>query len=326
VACQPAAALLLVAALAAQPAGAADDPRDWIERMVQTLDRLNYEGTLVHVHGQDSSVMRITQRVQDGNVTEKITSADAGREIIRTRDEVTCIFPDQRTVLVEERDAAGAPDSPLRSHLPGSEGLDPALYNVAFAATERVAGRPTQAIAIRPKDGFRYGYRIWLDRDTAMPLKTQLVGDDNAILEQILFTEITLPKRIPDSAVRPSMSIETFSVRRSPAPAAGGAPEADTGWAAGELPAGFRLTVRQAKVAPDAGDGLQHLVYSDGLATVSLFIEPAVAASEQAEGLSQIGAANAYTTTVDGYMVTAVGDVPARTVELLARSARPPAP
>ena len=83
------------------------------------------------------------------------------------------------------------------------------------------------------------------------------------------------------------------------------------------------LTVRQAKVAPDAGTGLRHLVYSDGLATVSLFIEPAVAASEEAEGLSQIGAANAYTTTVDGHMITAVGEVPERTVEILAQSARP---
>jgi sigma-E factor negative regulatory protein RseB len=78
-------------------------------------------------------------------------------------------------------------------------------------------------------------------------------------------------------------------------------------------------------VAPDGGNGLRHIVYSDGLATVSLFIEPAVAASEQAEGLSQIGAANAYTAIVGGHMVTAVGEVPARTVELLARSARPAA-
>ena len=91
------------------------------------------------------------------------------------------------------------------------------------------------------------------------------------------------------------------------------------------MPPGFRLTVRQAKVAPDAGSGLRHLVYSDGLATVSLFIEPAVAASEQAEGLSQIGAANAYTTTIRGHMITAVGEVPVRTVEMFARSRDAPA-
>ena len=153
-------------------------------------------------------------------------------------------------------------------------------------------------IAIRPKDSFRYGYRISLDRATAMPLKTQLVDEQGSVLEQILFSEIMLPNRIPASAVQPSVPINTFT---SGAPLRDGdtphRPNLRTG-VRRETPPGFRLTVRQAKVAPDAGTGLRHLVYSDGLATVSLFIEPAVAASEQAEGLSQIGAANAYTTTV----------------------------
>jgi sigma-E factor negative regulatory protein RseB len=87
-----------------------------------------------------------------------------------------------------------------------------------------------------------------------------------------------------------------------------------------EVPPGFRL-LHQARRDAAAEGGMRHMVYSDGLATVSLFIEPAVAASEQAEGLSQIGAANAYTAIVGGYMVTAIGEVPPHTVEMLARSA-----
>jgi sigma-E factor negative regulatory protein RseB len=121
--------------------------------------------------------------------------------------------------------------------------------------------------------------------------------------------------------VQPAVTIDSFAVRRS-GPEAKGVHRLDD-WQAAEIPPGFRLTVPEARVAPDAGRGLRHLVYSDGLATVSLFIEPAVAASEQAEGLSQIGAANAYTTTMGGHMVTAVGEVPARTVEIFALSARP---
>lgn len=317
---------LAAAVLAGRSAAAADDPRAWLDRMARAIDELNYAGDLVHVHGGDTSVMRIVHRVEDGRVTERITSEDAEREIIRTDDTVTCIFPDQRTVLVEERDAGDAGGgSPLRAHLPGAGGLDAALYHVAFAGAERVAGRKTLAIAIRPKDGFRYGYRIWLDEQTALPLHTQLVDEAGNTMEQVRFTDIELPGTIPDSAVRPSVSTESFAVRRSPSPAAPADGPLGADWGAAELPPGFRLSVRQARVSPDARAGLRHLVYSDGLATVSLFIEPAVAASEQAEGLSQIGAANAYTTTVDGHMITAVGDVPARTVELLARSARPPA-
>lgn len=302
---------------------AADDPRAWLARMSDAVEYLNYEGTLVHLHGGDSSVLRIAHRAENGRVTERITSEDAGREIIRTDDEVTCIFPDLRTVLIEKRDDSNREQSPLRVHLPGTSEINDTLYHLSFSGSRRIAGRDTQAIAIRSKDSFRYGYRIWLDRATAMPLQTQLLDEQGEVLEQILFTEIELPERIPGSAFEPSVPVESFSVRRAPAPAANQPARAQEGWKVKELPRGFALTVRNASVMPDSGNGLRHMVYSDGLATVSLFVEPAVAASEQAEGLSQIGAANAYTTTYDGHMVTAVGEVPARTVEIFARSARP---
>jgi len=306
-------------------AAGADDPRAWLERMSYAVEYLNYEGRLIHVLGGETSTLNIAHRVENGRVTERITSDDAGREIIRNDDELTCIFPDLRTVLVEEGDDSDKSQSALRRRLPGTSSINDAFYRLAFAGTERIAGRNSQIIAIRPKDAFRYGYRLSLDRATAMPLKTQLVDEQGRMLEQILFIEIMLPKRIPGSAVQPSVTIDTFAVRRS-GPAAATRATAQLGeWGSAETPPGFRLTVPQAKVAPDAGSGLRHLVYSDGLATVSLFIEPAVAASEQAEGLSQIGAANAYTTTIGGHMVTAVGEVPARTVEIFALSARPAA-
>ncbi len=315
--------LLFCIALWPAMAASADDPRAWLARMSAAVEDLNYEGTLVYIHGDDSSVIKIAHRVENGRVTERITSDDAGREIIRTDDEVTCIFPDQRTVLIEERDEFDRTQSPLRVHLPGNNRLSETLYHLAFAGSERIAGRRTQAIAIRPKDSFRYGYRIWLDAATAMPLKTQLVDEQGSMLEQILFSDIALPTMVLSSAVQPSVPIDSFSVQRS-APRSAQLPnERREDWAATEIPPGFSLTVRNAKVTADSSNGLRHLVYSDGLATVSLFIEPAVAASEQAEGLSQIGAANAYTTTVGGQMITAVGEVPVRTVELFAKSARP---
>lgn len=313
--------LFLAALFSSAPSVAADDPHAWLERMSYAVEYLNYEGKLIHVHGAETSALNIVHRVDNGRVTERITSEDADREIIRNDDEVTRIFPDRGIVLVEARDARDKIQSPLTGHLPGASGIDNTFYILAFAGAERIAGRKAQIVAIRPKDAFRYGYRIWLDRETAMPLKTQLVNEQGNMLEQILFSEIMLPQRIPGSAVQPSLAIDSFTVRRSTP--SGISADDQEGWNATELPPGFILMVRNAKVAPDAGSGLRHLVYSDGLATVSLFIEPAVAASEQAEGLSQIGAANAYTSTVQGHMVTAIGEVPVRTVEMLARSARP---
>ncbi|MCC7258029.1 MAG: MucB/RseB C-terminal domain-containing protein [Gammaproteobacteria bacterium] len=319
------AATALVAAFTCLPAHAASDPRAWLERMTEAVDTLNYEGELVHVFGGDTSVLTIVHRVENGQQTERVTADDGSCEIIRNADEVTYILPDQRTVLVEKRDPAAASESPLRGHLPGPAGVDATLYHVAFGERDRIAGRDALGVAIRPKDGYRYGYRLWLDRVTAMPLKTQLVDEQGTVLEQVLFTQITLPAHLSRALVRPTIAADSFAVRRPAAAPPGAAATAPEGWASREVPPGFRLTVRQARSGPDGVGALRHMVYTDGLATVSLFVEPAVAASEQAEGLSQIGSANAFTAIVEGRMVTAIGTVPARTVEIIAQSARPAA-
>jgi sigma-E factor negative regulatory protein RseB len=307
----------------ASGAHAADNPRAWLDRMRNAVEFLNYEGTMVHVNDADTSVLRILHRARNGEVTERITSSDLGREIIRTNEEVICILTDQGKVLVEPRDERSRQQSPLRANLPAARSVNSALYQVAFAGVENVAGRRTQVIAIRPKDSFRYGYRVAIDRANSMPLKTQLLDEEGRLLEQILFTEIAFQKDIADAELKPSIRLDSLATFR--APSARRLEETGAvsdGWNAQDLPPGFRMTVARARPAPNLPDGVRHVVYSDGLATVSLFIEPAVAASEQAEGLSRIGAANAYSTTVDGVMITAIGEVPARTVELFARGTR----
>jgi sigma-E factor negative regulatory protein RseB len=186
-------------------------------------------------------------------------------------------------------------------------------------------GRDTRIVTVRPTDNYRYGYRVWLDSATAMPLKVQIAGEDGVVIEQLLFSDISLPERIPASAVQPSMAIDSFSWRRSPTasdpgPAAAVGAEA---WRVDSLPPGFSLRTVRSEGAKNAETSLEHLVYSDGVASVSVFIESGVAAGEQGEGPSRMGGANAYTTVLEGYLITAVGEVPVRTVETIARSIRP---
>ncbi len=299
-------------------AGAAETPRALLERMADAVEKLSYEGELVHTQGGDTSVLSITHQVKDGHVTERIICEDSGREIIRDGEEVTGIFPDQHAVLVGPRDGQDQPRSPLRERLSGVSSLDDSLYLLSFVAPERIAGRDTKGVTIRPRDSFRYGYRIWLDRATYMPLKTLLVDEQGHVLELIQFTKIRLPAGRPVAPGKPPPSVRRAG-QAAPAPVPD--PAADA-WERVDRPPGFRLAVHRARAAADARNGLRQVVYSDGLATVSLFVEPAVAASEQAEGLSEIGALNAYTTTINGHMVTAVGEVPARTVKMFARSVR----
>lgn len=320
-------ALALVIAIAAGPVAGGDDPRSWLDRMGYALEFLNYEGTLVQVQGADTAVMRVVHRVEDGIPTERITAMDeVGREIIRRGDDVTCILPDRQAVLVEERGAARGTESPLRQQFSGDIHFDDRYYRLAMASGGNLVGRETHVISVRPTDGYRYGYRLWLDHATAVPLKVQIAAEDGTVVEQLLFSDISLPDRIPASAVEPSVTIDSFTWRRSPpAPPVETDPAVASGsvvWSVGTLPPGFGLRAVRPQREKPGDTPLNHLVYSDGVASVSVFIEAGVAAAEQGEGPSRMGAANAYTTTINGYLVTAVGEVPVRTVETMARSVR----
>lgn len=303
-------------------AWAGNDSRQWLMRMAAAVEDLNYEGSLVHMHGGEADILRIVHRVKDGKVAERITAVDGkGREIIRNDDQVTCILPDQMAVHVEPRDPRARDQSPLQGSLPTADSVAEGLYDLRLDGQDTVAGRGAQIVTVQPMDPYRYGYRLWLDQDTAMPLKIQMRDEGGGVLEQILFTEIRMPEQIPDAALQPSLDIEGFKMMRGAAVRDGEEmPTAD--WRAADVPAGFMLTMVKSKYAPGADMPTEQLVYSDGLASVSVFIE-----SEQTQGgtggASSMGAANAYTTSRDGHLITAVGEVPVRTVERIALSTAP---
>ena len=299
-------------------------PRDWLQRMGDAVELRNYRGTLVHMSDGQADVLQIVHRVDESGVTERITANQgAGREIIRNNDEITCIFPDQQVVLVEERDDRDSAQNPLGGRLPSHGRISEKNYELISQGEGKMIGRRAEIIAIRPRDSYRYGYRIWLDQPTAMPLKSQLLDEQGMVVEEIMFSEISLPDEIALAHTKPSLEIGSFTWRRSE-PMDETAPRIDGGrWRATELPDGFMLAAVRSKGGTATAQPMEQLVYSDGLASVSVFIEPGVAAAEQAEGRSRIGAANAYTTTMEGRLVTAVGEVPVKTAKMIALSVRP---
>jgi sigma-E factor negative regulatory protein RseB len=308
---------------AATLGAAPDSPRQWLVRMGQALVGLNYTGTLVHHRDNEVTSIRVVHRVENGVVTERISSMDeAGREIIRRGREVTCIFPDQREVRVEQLDDDTGPASPLLRQLPGGRPFDDAHYKLSVTPGGRMADRETRLVLVRPTDRFRYGFRLWLDEATAMPLKVQIIDVDGSLEEQLLFTDLRFPTRIPDSAVEPTALISGFTRRESSmriATAVRGEGAAGR-WTARWLPPGFALSAsRLGKDAEATDEPLEQLVYSDGIATVSVFIERATDGQQRVEGASRAGAANAFTRTTAGHLVTAVGEVPEGTVELVAQ-------
>lgn len=317
---------LFLALLAVASAAYSEDPRIWLMRMAQSVEQLNYEGTLVHMHGGEADILRIVHRVKDGRVTERITAMDgAGREIIRNDDEVTCILPDKKTVRIEPRDRRNRKQSPLQGRLPRIDTLDERLYSLLLESSATVAGRAARILEVEPMDQYRYGYRLWLDEATAMPLKTQLRDVGGGVLESILFTEIQLPAEIPDSALESGLDTNGFRVMRG-TNVERGEDAFSVDWHVADLPSGFALLMVNSKLAPGAAMPTEQLVYSDGLAWVSVFIEAEGAADAGSGGISSMGAANAYTFSNSGHQITAVGEVPVLTVERIARSTEPVVP
>ena len=310
-------------------AEAADGPQEWLDRMALAAQQMSYQATVVHTCDGVTDTVQIVHRIENGRVTERITSQDeAGREIIRNPEQVMCVLPEQKSVVVEPRYENSPADSSRISSMPSFSNIDTTTYKLSMHQPERVAGQDTEVIAVRPVDEYRYGYRLWLDRNRAMMLKFELLGEMGDTLEQIVITRIEYSDQISAGDVGPSMPMDTFTRQESTLAVKPTAEIDGTGnglvmWRATELPAGFKLTARRSKSVTGSTQETEQLVYSDGLGSVSVFIETGVAEAEFAEGLSRFGATHAYTTTMENRLITAVGYVPVRTVKMIALSVRP---
>ncbi|MEZ5460110.1 MAG: MucB/RseB C-terminal domain-containing protein [Steroidobacteraceae bacterium] len=327
---------VLLGACVAPWATAGEDAYPWLQRMNEALASRNYDGTFFHVRDGRVETLRIIHRVDGDQVHERLVSLDgSGREFIRSGAELTCILPDQRTVLVER----SASPAPLLGNLPRFDPTTASYYEVDPAETTRLMGRDARLVVVRPRDAYRYGYRLWIDEKTAMPLKTQLCDGSGKVIEQIVFASLTLPTRIPDSAFQSQTPTDGFRwLRHDGLSAASGlvagtragsaGPEAALAssptWGVTRLPPGFRLTKRSEQRLPGIERPVSHLVFSDGVASVSVFIQNAADGQPAASvtGASQIGPSAAYSARVNGHVVTAVGEVPAGTVRMIATTVR----
>jgi sigma-E factor negative regulatory protein RseB len=239
-------------------------------------------------------------------------------------NELTRYLPDKRTVHDEKL----AGDRPLLGNFPTFDETSTNFYDVAEIKRTRFLRRDTRVIAVNPRDEFRYGYRLWIDEETAMPLKTQLCDGRGRVIESLLVADLKMPRVIPDTAFKPDVSTEGFqwlrTERESTKESVG---PSDALWSALKLPPGFRMTVRSTQVMPGQSSPVMHLVFSDGLASVSVFVEQARAAAAGAAPAApssvQVGSSSAFSTEINGRKVTALGDVPQVTVRTIANSMTP---
>jgi sigma-E factor negative regulatory protein RseB len=290
-----------------------DDPYQWLERMSAAMSQMDYQGTFVYVQGDDVVTMRITHVADDAGVRERLVSmSGAPREFLRDSNGVRWVLGDDHSVLADPAfKRSFFPQLPI-----DHQGQTQRCYALELGGTGRIAGQKVRGVSILPKDHFRYGYRLWLEERSALMLKWELVDGERKPLAKLMFTDFRMGSEVDTSELAPGSQLKKFRTVESRLPAGRGEAAAAPRWQPSRLPPGFELT--DHRLFAQQGTGIfEHLVYSDGLAAVSVYVESGAGQEGQAAGLSRLGTTHAFSRLSDGVTITVIGDVPEATVRYI---------
>lgn len=331
-------ALGCLAMMISWPAGANETPEQWLVEMSRAAHTSNYQGVMVYRGEEVLETFRVTHRFENGSERERVQSMTGEvREVLKQNDKVTCLLPKDQSLTVRRASTPQRlfkPLSAVRLRQIASS------YEIRELGVERIAGRPCRGIAISPRDNFRYGYELWADVQTQVPLKISLVSPQGGLIEQMFFTEVGFPKSIPDAAFvantvearsREASAVAAQAIEKAhhDEPVLAGtdaSPEevSEHHRSFSELPPGYQLVRR--KVRASESGVREHLLLSDGLGAVSVYrwspaSKDALSEAEQTAGY-RMGPVNAYVRVIGDTQFTVVGEAPRRTVEMIGNSIR----
>lgn len=326
---------LLFSLLLASSLVHADEVENWLGRMQQALDTQNFQGTLIIRQHDQLHAMRVVHghgEPGEGSWDTLESMNGEHRRVIRRDAMVVTLFPD-KNIATRIHDSMGRDmkSLPLHPQLPQNLASLKQIYQLQLAGEDRVAGWPAQIIELLPRDRYRYGFRLWLARDNGLLLRCDLLGEQGNVIEQVMYSQLSIIKQVPPPGV-PDLTnwrvIDLDAGRQSPQP------QSDTGtetWSVAQLPDGFRLiqsVSMPAMAAEELAAGnpeaqppqVRHLIYSDGMTSVSVFVEQRVPDNKLLVGVSRMGAVNAFGQSLNGHHVTVIGEVPMLTVRQIAQS------
>ena len=303
------------ATFALAPQAHAQDAQAMLDRAANAARSLSYTGTMVYQGGTNVETSRIVHVNDGGEELEKLVSLDgAAREVIRNKGEVRCYYPDSKLVRVEPRTFRNA----FPSMSPKQVESLAKYYTIKKGGTSRVAGYEAQAWTFAPRDGLRYGYEFWTDVASGMLLKARTLNETGEIVEQFAFTDVAIGTRLDRDAAKPTWTSLPPDWQVKQIKIGTGSIE-ETGWVVTKVPPGFTRIMEGRRYARGKDDGLAQIVLSDGLVSVSVFVEPRGGAQRNVGRVRQ-GGINQYAVKQDDYMITALGEVPAEAVRMIATS------
>jgi len=289
------------------------DARGMLAAMADAVRTLDYQGSLVYQHEGRVDTLRVFHAGGSLERERLISLNGPRREVVRNGNTVTCIEADgSATVYSSSKGQGLLPLVPL-----AGDGSIGEYYRIQLISTDRVAGYDADVLEVLPRDGFRYGYRLWLDRGTRLLLRSTVIDDQRRTLEQFMFVALEIGTLPSDTDLLPRQSPLLTSKAaqmdemqlRSPSQ-----------WQVLAPPPGYRYVSGRRSV--QGGQGSEHLVYSDGLANVSIYLEPREGTDAAGVSLARRGTLNVFSRVEGEWRMTVLGNVPATTVTSIGRALR----
>ena len=298
----------------------ANDAAGWLGRIAAAAQKLSYTGTFVYHSGPHSETSRITHIVDARGERERLEVLDGSpREVVRTNDEVKCFLPDQRVVIVEHPAVRKAFPARLSASLSGVT----ENYQIRKGDISRVADRESQLLILEPRDNLRYGHMLWADLNSGLLLKARMVNEKNEPIEQFYFTSLQIGGAIDKEFIKSKLSSKASDWKVHNAKAIELNVE-NTAWVFRTQPTGFKRSAGTLRQLRPGAPEVVHVVFSDGLAAISVFIEPIAGASERPrQGIFAAGAINVYKRILGDHLLTILGEVPPQTLKVLGDGIEP---
>jgi sigma-E factor negative regulatory protein RseB len=287
----------------------------WLKTMEFAAHQTDYSGTFVYQSGNHSETSRITHLTDSDGEHERLESLDGTqREIVRTNDEVWYYDGDRKVKVAKNQAARSFP-----ALLPEQISLLNENYLIKPGDEDRVAGFHAHVVVFQPKDNLRYSHKMWADSSSGLLLKAAVLDEHGQIVEQYAFTQLTLGGVVEKTWKIPAKPLATASRTMTSLPKS---VIKNSGWKADALPAGFKKTLEVRRPLKGKESPATQMVFSDGLAGISIFIEELSDNPNPRTGLSSKGVIQFYSKVMGEHLITVVGEVPAKTVMQIADSVR----
>ena len=291
------------------------DAMSWLKKIATASRQLNYAGTFVYHRGRQMETSRIAHVADASGEYERLEAQDGSlREIIRNNENVTCYLPDSKTVIIEKRSSRQFP-ALLPEQLSGITDN----YVVSKGGQDRVAGLDCQVIALEPKDNLRFGHKYCAELVHGLALRASTFSEKGEMVDLFVFTQLMIGNGVNKDMIKSRFAAQSQSWHIDRTALNRSETAADSGWALKHPLAGFKKLTEMKRVTAGRATPVSHIVYSDGVAAVSVFLEP-MPKLPPAAGATYQGAVNMYVKSTSDQMVTVVGEAPARTVKQIAES------